>query len=144
MFFYPDRKAAIEMSGESSRTTHGAVECIEACRLFGGMLYQALVEESKEKILLDHQVVRIKSNKIQGIAQGDYRNKSEDQIRGSGDVAHSLEAALWCFARSDSFDDAVLKAANLGDDADTTAAVCGQINALSMGSWEFPPSGWIN
>jgi ADP-ribosyl-[dinitrogen reductase] hydrolase len=45
----------------------------------------------------------------------------------------SLEAALWCFQRTSTFEDAVLNAANLGDDADTTAAVCGQIAGAFYG-----------
>lgn len=138
MFFYPDRKAAIEMSGESSRTTHAAAECIEACRLFGGMLYQALAGEGKDEILLKHQVTRIKSNKIQAIARGEYRTKIEGLIRGSGYVLQSMEAALWCFNRSSSFEEAILQAVNLGDDADTTAAVCGQIAGAYYGEKGIP------
>jgi ADP-ribosyl-[dinitrogen reductase] hydrolase len=142
MFFYPDRRAVIEMSGESSRTTHGAPECVEACRLFGGILYQVLTGAGKEDILLNHQVDRIMSNKIQAIAHGGYRTKNENQIRGSGYVAESLEAALWCFDRSGSFKEAILKAANLGDDADTTAAVCGQIAGAFYGEPGIPPK-WL-
>jgi ADP-ribosyl-[dinitrogen reductase] hydrolase len=54
-----------------------------------------------------------------------------------------LEAALWCFARADSFDDAVLRATNLGDDADTTAAVCGQIAGAFYGEQGIPPK-WLD
>ena len=49
------------------------------------------------------------------------------QIKGSGFVVKSLEAALWAFYHTDNFKDGVLKAVNLGDDADTTGAVFGQI-----------------
>ena len=142
MFFYPDWKIVIEMSGESSRTTHGTTECVEACKLFGGMLYQALAGEGKEKILLGHQVAGIKSNRIQAIARGEYRTKLKDQIRGSGYVVASLEAALWCFDRSSSFEETILKAANLGDDADTTAAVCGQIAGAFYGEKSIPTK-WL-
>ena len=106
------------------------------------MLYQALAGEGKEEILLGHQVARVKSNKIQTIARGEYRSKTEDQIRGSGYVVASLEAALWCFDRSDRFEEAILKAANLGDDADTTAAVCGQIAGAFYGE-ESIPTKWL-
>lgn len=81
----------------------------------------------------------IKSNKIQAIARGEYRTKLKEKIRGSGYVVASLEAALWCFDRTDRFEDAVLKAANLGDDADTTAAVCGQIAGAFYGEQGIPP-----
>ncbi|MBO9384034.1 MAG: ADP-ribosylglycohydrolase family protein [Roseiflexus sp.] len=67
------------------------------------------------------------SEKIVAIAHGAYLEKSEKDIRGSGYVVDSLEATMWCFFCSRTFAEAVLMAANLGDDADTTAAVCGQV-----------------
>jgi len=71
------------------------------------------------------------SKKIGEIARGgDLQKHQEDirqeDIRSSGYVLESLEAAMWCFVHSGSFKEAVLMAANLGDDADTSAAVCGQ------------------
>ena len=133
MFFYPNRDAAISMSGESSRTTHGAAECIEASQLFGAMLFMALSGANKGDILLAHNVTSIKSKGIAAIASGDYKGKLIKNIRGSGYVVESLEAALWCFHHTDAFEDAFLQAANLGDDADTTAAICGQIAGAHYG-----------
>lgn len=138
MFFYPDRDAAIEMSGESSRTTHGAVECIEASRLFGAMLFKTLDGVDKEEILLGHGLGDFASAGIQAIARGDYREKTEDKIFGIGYVVPSLEAALWCFYHTDNFKDAILRAANLGKDADTTAAICGQIAGAYYGESGIP------
>ena len=51
-------------------------------------------------------------------------------------------AALWCFYNTDHFRDAILKAVNLGDDADTTAAVCGQIAGAYYGR-EGIPEAWV-
>ena len=82
------------------------------------------------------------SDGIAAIARAAYRTKSEKTIRGSGYVVESLEAALWAFARTDSFEDAVLMAANLGDDADTTAAVCGQLAGAYYGQRGIP-SHWL-
>ena len=76
------------------------------------------------------------------IAQGDYRGKSEEDIRGSGYVVESLEAAMWCFTRAGSFEEAILMAANLGDDADTTAAVCGQVAGAYYGETGIP-AAWL-
>jgi len=84
----------------------------------------------------------IESPKILAIGRGDYRDKEEDQIRGTGYVVQSLEAALWCFLHTDSFRDAILKATNLGDDADTTAAVCGQVAGAFYGGTGIPDS-WL-
>jgi ADP-ribosylglycohydrolase len=69
-------------------------------------------------------------------------DKAADDIRGSGYVVASLEAALWCFATTDSFADAVLAAANLGNDADTTAAVCGQVAGAHHGASGIP-AAWL-
>ncbi len=143
MFFCPDREAAIKMSGESSRTTHGAQECVQASRLLGGILFQALAGQDKQDILLEHRVTGLTSESVQALALGDYGSKSEDEIRGSGYVVDSLEAALWCFLRTTSFKDAVLKAVNLGDDADTTAAVCGQVAGAFYGESGIPPV-WLD
>jgi ADP-ribosyl-[dinitrogen reductase] hydrolase len=143
MFFCPDREGAIKMSGESSRTTHGAEECVQASRLLGGILFQALAGQDKPDILLEHRVTGLTSESVQALALEDYGSKSEDEIRGSGYVVDSLEAALWCFLRTTSFKDAVLKAVNLGDDADTTAAVCGQVAGAFYGESGIPPV-WLD
>jgi ADP-ribosyl-[dinitrogen reductase] hydrolase len=138
MFYYPDRDRIIERSGMSSLTTHGATECVEACRLLGGILHQALAGADKTEILLGHGVSDASSPNIRAIAQADYREKDESDIRGSGYVVQSLEAALWCFWHTSSFEAAILKAANLGDDADTTAAVCGQVAGAYYGQAGIP------
>ena len=77
------------------------------------------------------------------IANGEYRNKAIEEIRGSGYVVESLEAALWCFVRTDTFEAAILKAANLGDDADTTAAICGQVAGAFYGESGIPKK-WLD
>jgi ADP-ribosyl-[dinitrogen reductase] hydrolase len=143
MFCYPDREQALVMSAESARTTHGAAECVEACRLFGGILVRALSGAGKEEALVGHGVTGLSCEKIQAIARGDYRSKSEREIAGSGYVVRSLEAALWCFWHAADFRDAILRAANLGDDADTTAAVCGQVAGAHYGESGIP-KGWLD
>ncbi|HOE73389.1 MAG TPA: ADP-ribosylglycohydrolase family protein [Deltaproteobacteria bacterium] len=138
MFFFPDRDAMIFYAGESSRTTHGSQTCIDACRLFASILFNAFSGMDKERMLFDHDMNIVQSPAIREIAGGVYRDKTEDRIQGSGYVVKSLEAALWCFYATDSFRDAVLKAANLGDDADTTAAVCGQMAGAFYGISAIP------
>ena len=53
-------------------------------------------------------------------------------------MVHTLEAALWCFERTATFEEAILCAANLGDDADTTAAICGQLAGAFYGQSGIP------
>ena len=143
MFYYPDSAAAIRYSAESSRTTHGTPECIDACRLLAGIICRALSGLAKEGVLFGEAESFSGEPKITMIARGNYRNKPVTEIHGTGYVVQSLEAALWCFAQTDNFEAAILKAANLGDDADTTAAICGQVAGAFYGESGIPQK-WLD
>jgi ADP-ribosyl-[dinitrogen reductase] hydrolase len=138
MYFHTDPTAAVHWAGESSRTTHAAAECIEACRLLAGMILAALAGRAKDDVLFDHDPKAFLTPKVRAIAEGTYRTKSNDDISASGYVIHCFEAAAWCVATTESFHDAVLKAVNLGEDADTTGAVCGQIAGALYGETGIP------
>jgi ADP-ribosyl-[dinitrogen reductase] hydrolase len=142
MYYYPDLTAALRYSAESSLTTHGAPECLDAYRLLAGIICRALSGRSKKEILFGEAGSFHGEPKVTSIAQGEYRNKSISAIRGSGYVVQSLEAALWGFLETDTFEAAILKAANLGDDADTTAAICGQVAGAFYGESGTPPK-WL-
>jgi ADP-ribosyl-[dinitrogen reductase] hydrolase len=142
MFAYPDLSRAIQLAGDSARTTHAAPECIQASRLFGAILHQALAGLDRDAILVGAHFpdawTAALSPRLAGIVRGDYRDKTEDEIRGSGYVVECLEAALWCFYQTGDFREAILRAVNLGDDADTTAAVCGQLAGACYGESGIP------
>ena len=147
MYFHHDLELAIHYSGESSRTTHGAEECVAASKLFGAMLWKAINGRSKSEILSgahfpESMQIELPA-KVQAIADGSYLKKTRDDVRGSGYVVDALEAALWCFSQTDNYWDAVLLAANLGDDADTTAAICGQVAGAYYGR-DGMPVAWLN
>lgn len=142
MFFYPDREAAVRMAAESSRTTHGTAECLESCRLLAMILCEAFDGSPKESVMAPQSAEPFECEKIADIAAGEWKTKLKPEIRGSGYVVECLEAALWCFHQTDSFEDAILTAANLGDDTDTTAAVCGQIAGAFYGESGIP-DGWL-
>ncbi|MGB0206015.1 MAG: ADP-ribosylglycohydrolase family protein [Neptuniibacter sp.] len=116
----------------SSRTTHAAKECIDACCYFSSLLKQCFQGADKRDLLV-HSEYQPVTKKVSKIANTDFEIKEQSQIKGTGYVIDCLEAALWSFFTTETFDDAVLKAANLGDDADTTAAVCGQIAGAYYG-----------
>jgi ADP-ribosyl-[dinitrogen reductase] hydrolase len=107
------------------------------------MIARALCGESKESILTADARLPLASERVRSLARAEYRGKNADAIRGSGYVVESLEAALWAFARSRTFADAVRCAANLGDDADTTAAVCGQLAGAFYGEGGIP-THWLD
>ena len=142
MFYAQDMDAAEHYAAESSRTTHGAIECLDACRLLTRVLVRALRGEPKPEMLIADAGRLDFADRIAAIARGDYRGKSMNEIRGTGYVVQSLEAALWAFDSTTNFRDAILAAANLGDDADTTAAICGQVAGAFYGEQAIPTK-WL-
>ena len=72
---------------------------------------------------------------------GSFKDQEQPHIKGTGYVVDALEAALWAFHRSDGFHEGALLALNLGDDADTTGAIYGQIAGAYYGA-EAIPSTW--
>nr|WP_269454086.1 MULTISPECIES: ADP-ribosylglycohydrolase family protein [Sphingomonadales] len=115
-----------------SMTTHAANACLDACEAYALVLRAAILGASFE------DAMAVPSGEygpeIGPIMAGSWRGKARDQIASSGFVAHSLEAAIWSVANTTNFDDAVLLAANLGDDADTTAAIAGQLAGAIYGA----------
>lgn len=142
MFFAPSAQATWRQAGDSTRTTHGAQEAIECSQLFALQLRAALLGESKAAILATAPLA-VLSEKVAALARGDYATKPRERIKGSGYCVESLEAALWCFAHTQSFEEAVLAATNLGDDADTTAAICGQLAGAFYGVGGIP-AHWLD
>ncbi len=142
MYFYSSRADAIMYAAESSTSTHGAPECLDACQILAELILRALEGRASEEILRPVELACC-TPALQRVADMGFVECREDEIRGSGYVVESLEAAIWCFARAKSFRDAILKAANLGDDADTTAAICGQIAGAHFGESGIPDT-WLN
>ena len=145
MFFAADAGGAIDRSADSSRTTHGAREAVDACRYFAGLLVSALCGVDKETLLSPHYspveglwARSPLSEKIALITDGSFKHGDPPEIRGSGYVVDTLESALWAFHRTDDFREGALKVANLGEDADTTAAIYGQIAGAHYGVESIP------
>lgn len=141
LFAYPDIEAALHYAAESSRTTHQAPEAIESCQFFAAILCGALSGIKKPE-LIENLAYTPSQPKLIELATGAFIAKSVGAIRGTGYCIEALEAALWCFFNTDSFEAAVLKAVNLGDDADTTAAIVGQLVGAYYGI-EAIPHTWI-
>jgi len=145
MFYRARPELAIEMCAQSSRTTHGAKAAVDGCRYFGALLVGALGGLDKEELLSErfspvhgHWSRHPLCPEIDEIAAGSFKRKEPPQIRGTGYVVESLEAALWAFHNSGSFEEGALMAVNLGDDADTTGAVFGQLAGAYYGERGIP------
>ncbi len=148
LFFAHDPETAISKCAESSRTTPGATEAVDACHYFGGLIVGALQGRSKQELLspLFTPVPQLwerepLTRRIFTVAAGSFLKREPPAIRGSGYVVSSLEAALWAFAKSTSFEHGALLAVNLGEDADTTGAVYGQLAGAYYGV-EGIPEHW--
>ena len=135
------------LAEESSLPTHASDQCLSACRYLATVLAALIHGEDRGEVLSPdwkplQQLNDIKPLHplIQEVALGSFRQKQPPAIQGSGWVVKSLEASLWSFQDAESFDDAVLKAVNLGDDADTTGAVCGQLVGAYFGETGIPES----
>lgn len=142
IFYSKDLESARQGAVESSRTTHGAAECLDACFFLADRIWRALHGASKAELLSPLADRAWSTSAIEAVARCGFVDKAREAVVGSGYVVESLEAAMWCFAETESFESAVLCATNLGDDADTTAAVCGQVAGAFYG-FESLPSRWL-
>ncbi len=144
-------RAAVAQAAESSRPTHGAAAAVDACRYFAALLVGALAGVSKAELLSpryapadapDLWTAHPLDPAVDAVAAGSFRTKPDAAMEGSGYVVASLEAALWAFARGGSFEEGALLAVNLGDDADTTGAVYGQLAGAFYGEPGIP-ARWL-
>ena len=136
-----DRDMLVGVAARQSRTTHAAIEAVDACIAFADMLADAIAGESRDDVLSRNRTSR--SRAVAQILAGCWRGKRRDEVRSSGYVIHSLEAAIWCVARTADFRSAVLLAANLVDDADTVAAITGQLAGALYGASAIPQA-WLD
>jgi ADP-ribosylglycohydrolase len=148
LFFAADPAEAVRQAGESSKTTHGARQAVDACRYLGALLIGAVQGAEKDELLSARYSpapglwdAAPLTHAIDAIAAGSFKARNPPEIRGSGYVVHSLEAALWAFYHGSTFREGCLLAANLGEDADTTAAVYGQLAGAFYGE-EGIPAEW--
>ena len=137
--WHADPAVAAERSGESSRTTHAARRPVDTCRLLGAMVSGLIGGADFDDVTVPgfwqwgdlHPA-------IAALASGAWRGKEPPAIRGTGYCVDALEAALWAVGGAGDFREAVLRAANLGDDADTTAAIAGQLAGARWGASGIP------
>ena len=139
--YWHDREQLSAVAAAQSRTTHGATDAVDACRAFAGLLGDAIAGAPRADVLGRRRFDGAPA--IARILAGSWRGRARDTIDSSGYVAHTLEAALWSVARTGDFRGAVLLAANLADDADTVAAVTGQLAGALYGLSGIP-AGWLD
>jgi len=143
--YYERPVEAIQRAGESSLSTRGTREAVDGCRYLAALIVGALDGKSKETLLSDHfepvpgvwQAEPL-APRIADIASGSFKALNPPAVKGSGYVVESLEAAIWAFYHGKDFREGALLAVNLGDDADTTGAVYGQLAGAFYGEDGIP------
>ena len=139
---------------EVSSITHAHFRSVLACFIYIVLALELLKGHNKfeaynqTKITLEDFIANKDFNKkelqlFDRILKANITDLEEDKIHSGGYVLHSLEASLWCLLNSNSFEETVLKAVNLGEDTDTTAAIAGGLAGLLYG-YESIPEEWIN
>jgi len=142
-------EAAVHYAGLSARTTHGDPRAVDCARYFCGLLVGALNGASVDELLRSGVYEPVEGawddeplhREVLVVAEGSFLTREPPLIRGTGYIVAALEAALWALRSTDDFKDGVLAAVNLGDDADTTAAIYGQLAGAIHGV-DAIPAGW--
>lgn len=141
-----DPAAAAARAAESSRPTHAAARPVDACRLLGAqvsaLIGGAVFDDVVDPGFWPSLGVGPLHPAVAEVAAGSWRAKEPPAIRGTGYCVDALEAAVWAVAGATDYRAAVLRAANLGDDADTTAAIAGQLAGARWGASGIP-APWL-
>lgn len=139
---------------EVSSITHAHFRSVFACFIYVVYCLEILKDKDKfeaykemqnvlSKFLEDKKYNPVEIQLFEKILKNDIWMYPENEIRASGYVLHSLEASFWCFLNSDSYEETVLKAVNLGEDTDTTGAIAGGLAGIYYGI-ENIPQKWID
>jgi ADP-ribosylglycohydrolase len=143
-----------ELVNSVSSLTHKHIRSIISCFYYLTFARHLIHGHSKEstyemtnKIVLNElhkrEISEIELKHFERIFNDIIPSLNYNEIRGSGYVLHSLESSIWCLLKTENYKDSVLKAINLGEDTDTTAAITGGLAALTYG-FKSIPKEWVD
>ncbi len=135
LFAIGDAEMTTRLAIDQGRTTHAAPQAVEACAFMAGLMRETILGGNRTS--LDTSTWAGHAD-WKPFAHQAWRSKERHEIHSSGFVVATLEAALWSVWRTETFEDAVVLAVNLGDDADTVGAVTGQIAGALYGLSAIP------
>lgn len=142
LYYLNSLEKLIEASTASARVTHCDPKAQSSCVILNVWIKEAICEDRRDArsraIALLPERDRVVWQRLQ-----DIERYAEDDISSSGYTVHTLEAAAWSFLTTGSYEEAVVRAANLGSDADTVAAVCGALAGAYYG-YSAIPRGWLD
>ncbi len=128
MFAFPSLEETMRLAVDATRITCQAAAVVEVCRVFAAMLHVALTGGGKEEILAPAELqAEAGRPRVRSLLLGRYRRKQSRQVHTGSTTVEALEAALWAFDRTSTFEDGALLVANLGGNSDVAGAVYGQL-----------------
>lgn len=138
-----------ELIEKASALTHAHERSILACKIYTTILFNLLSVPQKNSVRLALRYAKCyyaqspEFNHYNRLFDEGFERLAEQDIKSTGYVVDTLEAALWCLLTTDSYAECVLKAVNLGEDTDTVAAVVGGLAGALYG-YEAIPESWRN
>jgi ribA/ribD-fused uncharacterized protein len=149
-----DLKVVFQRVNEVSSITHAHFRSVFACFIYIVYGLELLKGNDKREayfnaqfklknFIADNDFEQKEIDLFKRILIDDISTVTENEIYSSGYVLHSLEASLWCILTTESYQAAVLKAVNLGEDTDTTGAITGALAGLIYG-FESIPKKWLS
>ncbi len=158
LVFYLQKEKNIEVIyqkvKEVSSITHGHFRSVFACFIYVVYCLEILKDKDKaeayremqnriSEFLKDKNFNAVEIDLFDRVLKNNIAEYPENKILSSGYVLDSLQASLWCFLNSESYEETVLKAVNLGEDTDTTGAIAGGLAGIYYGI-ENIPEKWIS
>jgi len=137
-----DSEQAWKEGEESSRSTHASTTAVWCCGFFATLCGMAIRGATKEGLLEWMRALPKGPDSVQRIQDCSFLTASRDVISSSGYVVDTLEAALWSFFQTETLEDALILAVNLGRDTDTVGAVTGCLVGAFYG-YDAIPDRWL-
>ena len=143
------KKESIRNVHEVSALTHAHERSLIACGIYDFIVRELIKSPEKASVNISLKKAQKYYADYKDLKRYDrifdeaFINTNINQIKSSGYVVDTLEAAIWCLLNTDNYKDCVLKAVNLGEDTDTVAAVAGGLAGILYG-YESIPKEWIN
>ena len=139
----------LQLLHTASALTHAHERSKMACGIYGMILKRILLHADKTAIvdgLAEAQALyydNAENIHYQRLFSPDFPKLSRKEIRSTGYVVDTLEAAIWCLLTTHSYEACVLKAVNLGEDTDTVAAIAGGLAGALYG-YDAIPKKWLD
>jgi ADP-ribosyl-[dinitrogen reductase] hydrolase len=156
LFYLLDKpiQERFELTRLVSGITHRHIRSVVACFFYlefarflvEGLEKQDAYKKTQVQVFTFLKTITVPDSELElfdRLLCSDISQEPINSIESSGYVIHTLEASIWCLLTTETYQDAILKAVNLGKDTDTTAAVTGGLAGLLYGV-EGIPDSWIN